>query len=69
MIKKCSAISVSSFTKVLKHPVLYFESVLTFSYSAYDGAYKSEEWTNGAVKFLDLTSPQYGLPVFDYVFR
>ncbi|XP_059177313.1 uncharacterized protein LOC131956751 [Physella acuta] len=37
------------------------------SYTAYDGAPFVESVTDGKVKFLDLTSPQYGLPIFDWV--
>ena len=36
-------------------------------YDAYDGAPYSEQLSEGRVKFLDLTLPQYGLPVYDYV--
>ena len=36
-------------------------------YDAYDGAPYCEKTTNGIVKFLDLTAPQYGLPVYDWV--
>ncbi|BFZ17690.1 hypothetical protein BsWGS_20729 [Bradybaena similaris] len=37
------------------------------NYTAYDGAPLSENITNGLVMFLDLTAPQYGLPVYDWV--
>ena len=36
-------------------------------YDAYDGAPFIETETNGSVKFLDLTIPQYGLPIYDWV--
>ena len=36
-------------------------------YDAYDGAPYSEITSEGRVKFLDLTLPQYGLPVYDWV--
>ncbi|CAL1543169.1 unnamed protein product [Lymnaea stagnalis] len=36
------------------------------SYTAYDGAPYCEEVTGGKVTFLDLTAPQYGLPIFDW---
>lgn len=36
-------------------------------YDAYDGAPYSEQLSEGRVKFLDLTLPQFGLPVYDYV--
>ncbi|XP_059177302.1 uncharacterized protein LOC131956741 [Physella acuta] len=37
------------------------------SYTAYDGAPYCETVTNGTVIFLDLTVPQYNLPIFDWV--
>ncbi|XP_059177312.1 uncharacterized protein LOC131956750 isoform X2 [Physella acuta] len=37
------------------------------SYTAYDGAPYCELVTNGTVLFLDLTVPQYNLPIFDWV--
>ncbi|CAC5387749.1 unnamed protein product [Mytilus coruscus] len=37
-------------------------------YDAYDGAPYSEETSKGSVKFLDSTIPQYGIPVYDWVF-
>ncbi|PVD21696.1 hypothetical protein C0Q70_17496 [Pomacea canaliculata] len=40
---------------------------LVASYDAYDGAPFCENVTSGAVKFMDLTIPQYGLPVYDWV--
>ena len=36
-------------------------------YDAYDGAPYSESLSEGRVKFLDLTIPQYGLPLYDYI--
>ena len=36
-------------------------------YDAYDGAPFIETETSGSVKFLDLTIPQYGLPIYDWV--
>lgn len=36
-------------------------------YDAFDGAPYSESLSEGRVKFLDLTIPQYGLPLYDYV--
>ncbi|CAC5387751.1 unnamed protein product [Mytilus coruscus] len=36
-------------------------------YDAYDGAPYSEENSNGSVKFLDLTIPQYGIPLYDWI--
>merc|ERR1719273_2352837 len=35
-------------------------------YDAYDGAPFAENVTDGRVKFLDLSVPQYGLPVYDW---
>ncbi|PVD21699.1 hypothetical protein C0Q70_17499 [Pomacea canaliculata] len=40
---------------------------LVASYDSYDGAPFCEKVTSGEVKFLDLTLPQYGLPVYDWV--
>lgn len=37
------------------------------SYTAYDGAPFCESTTEGRVKFLDLTAPQFGMPAFDWV--
>ena len=36
-------------------------------YDAYDGAPFIETETSGNVKFLDLSIPQYGLPIYDWV--
>ena len=36
-------------------------------YDSYDGAPFIETETNGKVKFIDLTIPQYGLPIYDWV--
>lgn len=36
-------------------------------YDAYDGAPYCETTSEGRVKFLDLTLPQYGLPVYDWI--
>jgi hypothetical protein len=36
-------------------------------YDAYDGAPYSEENSEGRVKFLDLTAPQYGLPDYEWI--
>jgi len=37
------------------------------SYTAYDGAPFVEEVTDGKVNFMDLSAPQYGYPIFDWV--
>lgn len=37
------------------------------TYDAYDGAPFCDVTSEGRVKFLDLTLPQYGLPVYDWV--
>ena len=37
------------------------------SYDAYDGAPYCEETSEGKVKFLDLTIPQYGIPLYDWI--
>ena len=36
-------------------------------YDSYDGAPFSESLSDGRVKYLDLSIPQYGLPVYDYI--
>lgn len=36
-------------------------------YDAYDGAPFCEETSEGRVKFLDLTIPQYSLPIYDWI--
>lgn len=36
-------------------------------YDAYDGAPYCDETSNGLVQFLDLTVPQYGIPMYDWV--
>ena len=36
-------------------------------YDAFDGAPFCEETSEGRVKFLDLTAPQYGLPIYDWI--
>jgi len=43
------------------------ESHLLQRYDAYDGSPFSEEALEGKVQHLDLTVPQYGLPVYDWV--
>ena len=46
----------------------YFDSTnLLEVYDAYDGAPFAENTTEGRVKFLDLSVPQYGLPVYDWI--
>ena len=45
----------------------YDDIGLLESYDAYDGAPFIENETSGKVKFLDLTIPQYGLPIYDWV--
>ena len=36
-------------------------------YDAYDGAPYCEQTSEGRVKFLDLSVPQYGLPAYDWI--
>jgi len=43
------------------------ESRLLKRYDAYDGSPFSEEASEGKVQHMDLTVPQYGLPVYDWV--
>ncbi|KAL3867108.1 hypothetical protein ACJMK2_044338 [Sinanodonta woodiana] len=35
---------------------------------AYDGAPYAEKVSSGRVKYMDLTVPQYGIPVYDWIF-
>ena len=42
-------------------------SGLLKGYDSYDGAPFSEEISEGRVKYLDLTLPQYGLPLYDWI--
>ncbi|XP_071099695.1 uncharacterized protein [Haliotis cracherodii] len=37
------------------------------TYDAFDGAPFGQETSGGVVRFLDLTAPQYGLPVYDWI--
>lgn len=37
------------------------------SYDAYDGAPFCEDTSEGRVKFMDLTVPQYGVPMYDWI--
>ncbi len=37
------------------------------TYDAFDGTPYAEDVTNGSVKFLDLTAPQYGLKAYDWI--
>lgn len=48
-----------------KREILKLGEVLV--YDAYDGAPYTEETSEGRVIFLDLTSPQFGLPLYDWV--
>ena len=36
-------------------------------YDAYDGSPFAEDSSEGRVKFLDLSIPQYGLPIYDWI--
>lgn len=52
-------------------PGLYKRDILKLGqvklYDAYDGAPYIEETSEGRVNFLDLTIPQYGIPLYDWV--
>lgn len=50
---------------VYKREILKLGKVLI--YDAYDGAPYTEETSEGRVVYLDLTSPQFGLPLYDWV--
>ena len=49
--------------------IIYLKALLYIfaAYDAYDGAPYSDTFTDGKVQFLDLSIPQYGLPLYDYV--
>ena len=48
-----------------KRELLKLKQVRT--YDAYDGAPYCEETSEGRVRFMDLTVPQYGIPIYDWV--
>ncbi|PVD21810.1 hypothetical protein C0Q70_17612 [Pomacea canaliculata] len=50
-----------------KYKEYLLQQGLVASYDAYDGAPFCENVTSGAVKFMDLTLPQFGLLVYDWV--
>ena len=50
-----------------RYKQLLLETTLLKGYDAYDGAPYTEKTSDGRVKFLDLTIPQYGLPLYDWV--
>ena len=46
---------------------LLLDSGKVKGYDAYDGAPYVDETTKGRVQFLDLTLPQYGMPLYDWI--
>ncbi|XP_053392392.1 uncharacterized protein LOC128555063 [Mercenaria mercenaria] len=50
-----------------RYKQLLLDTGLLKGYDAYDGAPFSEETSEGRVKYLDLTLPQYGLPLYDWI--
>ena len=50
-----------------RYKELLMASGLLKGYDSYDGAPFSEEISEGRVKYLDLTLPQYGLPLYDWI--
>lgn len=50
-----------------RYKQLLTDSGLLKGYDAYDGAPFSEKTSEGRVKYLDLTLPQFGLPLYDWV--
>lgn len=50
-----------------RYKQLLLDTGLLIGYDSYDGAPFSEKTSEGRVKFLDLTIPQYGLPLYDWV--
>ncbi|WAQ98049.1 hypothetical protein MAR_022422 [Mya arenaria] len=49
-----------------RYKQLLIESGKVKGYDAYDGAPYCDITSEGRVQFLDLTLPQYGLPVYDW---
>lgn len=50
-----------------RYKQLLLDSGLPIGYDAYDGAPFTEETSEGRVQYLDLTLPQYGLPLYDWI--
>ena len=50
-----------------RYKQLLLETGKLKGYDAYDGAPFTEETSEGRVTFLNLTLPQYGLPVYDWI--
>jgi len=50
-----------------RYKVLLLETGLLKGYDSYDGAPFSEKTSEGRVSYLDLTLPQYGLPLYDWI--
>lgn len=50
-----------------RYKQLILDSKKVSGYDAYDGAPYCDTTSDGRVKFLDLTLPQYGLPLYDWV--
>ena len=50
-----------------RYKQLLLETKKLKGYDAFDGAPFSEKTSDGRVKFLDLTLPQYGIPVYDWI--
>lgn len=46
---------------------MLLQTGIVATYDAYDGSPYIENATNNEVKYLDLTIPHYGLPVYDWV--
>lgn len=50
-----------------RYKQLFLDSGKVKGYDAYDGAPFCETTSEGRVQFLDLTLPQYGLPLYDWI--
>ncbi|XP_045178406.2 uncharacterized protein LOC123538394 isoform X3 [Mercenaria mercenaria] len=50
-----------------RYKQLLLDTGLLKGYDAYDGAPFSEKTSKGRVRYLDLTLPQYGLPLYDWI--
>lgn len=50
-----------------RYKQMLLDTGLLKGYDAYDGAPFSEKTSEGRVQFLDLTLPQFGLPMYDWI--
>ena len=50
-----------------RYKALVLSTGFVKTYDAYDGSPNVEKATKGEVKFLDLTIPHFGFPVYDWI--